>query len=227
MPNLQLIFLVIISLILGRVFRLEKDFLGFKPGALRTLDLMVGFAASAVACVLCFLWLIQATGAQVVSYSYSAGLFFNASWWTLRSVLIEELLFRGILLVLLIRYLGVVRACLISSVVFGFYHWGSYGVFGDLPRMAEVFALTMVGGFMFAFAFALTRSVYLPIGLHFGWNLVSVVVFSEGPLGMQWHEVIPRHDMGTVMTVLIFLYQITVLPIMAYWYLKHRKNLLL
>lgn len=38
-------------------------------------------------------------------------------------------------------------------------------------------------GFMFALAFAQTRSVAMPIGLHLGWNLVSYVVFSAGPLG--------------------------------------------
>ncbi|WP_224491557.1 CPBP family intramembrane glutamic endopeptidase [Robertkochia flava] len=227
MANVILIGIVLLSLMLGWQFRLENDFLGLRPGALRTLDLLVGFVASAVACALCFLLLIWFTDARINANSYSGNLFFNAFWWTLRSVLTEELIFRGILLVLLIRYLGIPRACVVSSVAFGLYHWGSYGVFGDLSRMAEVFVLTAVGGLMFAFAFALTKSLYLPIGLHLGWNLVSVVVFSEGPLGMQWLEVVPRNDLSTLMTVLIFTYQVTVLPVIAYVYLKNRANLLL
>jgi hypothetical protein len=49
--------------------------------------------------------------------------------------------------------------------------------------MAFVFALTGAFGFMLAFAFARTKSIALPIGLHLGWNLVSYVGFSTGPLG--------------------------------------------
>ncbi|WP_189603592.1 hypothetical protein [Salinimicrobium marinum] len=28
-------------------------------------------------------------------------------------------------------------------------------------------------------------SLYLPIGLHFGWNLVTITIFSQGPSGDQ------------------------------------------
>lgn len=38
-------------------------------------------------------------------------------------------------------------------------------------------------GLMCALAFAKTQSIALPIGLHLGWNLVSYLGFSTGPLG--------------------------------------------
>ena len=73
-----------------------------------------------------------------------------------------------------------------SSVVFGVYHWFSYEVFGSrLVLMAYIFLVTGAGGWMFSYAFAKTKSLYAPTGLHLGWNLVSAVVFSSGPLGNQ------------------------------------------
>ncbi|THD68795.1 CPBP family intramembrane metalloprotease [Robertkochia marina] len=224
--NLILLLLFSATLLLGKRLGFGWDVLGLKPETLRSMDFLIGFVASAVAGVLCFGILIWQTEARVITNSYSSFQFFTAAWWTLRSVLIEELLFRGVLLLLIARHLGVHKACIISAVTFGFYHWGSYGVFGDIPRMLEVFVLTGVGGLMFAYAFLLTRSFYLPVGLHLGWNLVSVVVFSEGPLGMQWLEVAPQQDLGLFMTVVIFLYQIIVLPWVTWYYLKQRKGLL-
>lgn len=103
--------------------------------------------------------------------------------WTTNSVLFEELLFRGYLLYQAIRWLGVRRAVLLDAAAFGVYHWFSYGLFGNPVMMAFVFAFTGAFGLMLALAFARTGSIAAPIGLHLGWNLVSYLVFSAGPLG--------------------------------------------
>jgi hypothetical protein len=49
--------------------------------------------------------------------------------------------------------------------------------------MAYVFLSTGAFGLMLAIAFARTKSLALPVGLHLGWNLVAYLVFSAGPLG--------------------------------------------
>lgn len=103
--------------------------------------------------------------------------------WNVNSVLYEELLFRGYLLYQVIRWLGARRGVLLAAAAFGVYHWFSYGIVGNLVMMAFVFALTGAFGFMLALAFAKTKSIALPIGLHLGWNLVSYLGFSTGPLG--------------------------------------------
>lgn len=103
--------------------------------------------------------------------------------WNVNSVLYEELLFRGYLLYQAVRWLGARRAVLLAAAAFGVYHWFSYGIVGNPVMMAFVFALTGAFGFMLALAFARTKSIALPIGLHLGWNLVSYVGFSTGPLG--------------------------------------------
>jgi hypothetical protein len=97
-----------------------------------------------------------------------------------------ELLFRGYLLWLAIRYLGKNRGVILSAVAFGIYHWFSYGVLGALQPMVWVFLLTSAAGLLFAYAYALTGSILAPFGLHMGNNVVSVLIFSDGPRDAQW-----------------------------------------
>tara|TARA_B100001059_G_scaffold43554_1_gene35599 strand:- start:70604 stop:71182 length:579 start_codon:yes stop_codon:yes gene_type:complete len=105
--------------------------------------------------------------------------------WNINSVLYEELVFRGYLLYKAIEFFGVRKACFLSASVFGVYHWFSYGVFGSVVPMAYVLLLTGSFGLMLAYSFALTKSVVLPIALHLGWNIVSITIFSNGPVGAQ------------------------------------------
>jgi len=78
--------------------------------------------------------------------------------------LYEELIFRGYLLQTLIRAIGASRALLATSALFGFWHT-HYGWIGGLEY--GIFGLAMGA------AYLRTRSLWWPIGLHFGWNLVG------------------------------------------------------
>jgi membrane protease YdiL (CAAX protease family) len=102
--------------------------------------------------------------------------------FTVNSVLYEELVFRGYLLYVAIRFLGAKRAVLLDGAVFGVYHWFSYGAFGNPVLMAYLLVMTGAMGLMWARAFAASGSVFAPIGFHFGWNAVSGIVFSAGPV---------------------------------------------
>ena len=103
--------------------------------------------------------------------------------WNINSVLFEELIFRGYLLYQAVRFLGPHRGALIGAAAFGVYHWFSFGAFGNPVAMAFIFFFTGAFGWMFSVAFAETRSLAAPVGLHLGWNLVTNFVFSAGPLG--------------------------------------------
>lgn len=115
--------------------------------------------------------------------SFDTTLLFEHLRWNTNSVLFEEFLFRGYLLYQGIRWLGMRRAVLLDAAIFGIYHWFSYGLFGNPVMMAFIFLYTGAFGLMLAIAFARTGSVAAPIGLHLGWNMVSYIVFSAGPLG--------------------------------------------
>lgn len=104
-------------------------------------------------------------------------------WWDFKSVLMEELMFRGALLYILIRKIGPSKAILISAAAFGVLHWFSFGVLGNVIPMLFIFAGTGMMGYAWALAFAKTRSIMMPLGFHLGWNMLHNTIFSMGPLG--------------------------------------------
>jgi membrane protease YdiL (CAAX protease family) len=104
-------------------------------------------------------------------------------WWNLKSVFFEELIFRGILLYILIRELGTLKAMVISSIAFGIYHWFSQEIFGNPAQMIVVFLTTGLMGFVYAFAYVRTGSILTPAAIHFGWNFTQGFIFSSGPIG--------------------------------------------
>jgi len=121
----------------------------------------------------------------VLNPDFSFAMALESLRWNINSVLYEELVFRGYLLYKAIELLGTRKACFLSAAAFGIYHWFSYGVFGNVVPMIYVFVLTASFGFMLAYSFARSKSVVLPIALHLGWNIVTIMVFSNGPIGSQ------------------------------------------
>ena len=208
--------------LLAKVAREPLTVLGMAPSKRRLKELLVGGLFMAAVGVINFVW--QAHFKQIsyqLNLDYGVGALLGGSFWILKAVVLEELVFRGALLYLLTKYIGTVRACLLSSVLFGIYHWFSYGVFGSrLVLMVYIFLVTGAGGWMFSFAFAKTKSLYAPTGLHLGWNLVTAIVFSSGPIGTQllveqgeaveWNEWV---------TLLFFSLQTIVAPGVVTWFL--------
>lgn len=222
-----LVALLLSWLLLWVVAREPLTVLGIIPNRRRAVEFLGGLLFLAAAAVIDFTW--QAHFQEIhyeVNPDYGLVQLLGASYWTLRAVLFEEVVFRGALLYLLIRSLGTNKACLLGALAFGIYHWFSYGVLGDrLIVMIYVLLVTGSSGWMFAFAFAKTKSLFAPAGLHFGWNLVSIVVFSSGPLGDQW--LLPRGEAverGGWVTLLFFSLQAIVLPGIVTWYLHRRSS---
>ncbi|MBB4934472.1 hypothetical protein F4561_005292 [Lipingzhangella halophila] len=85
----------------------------------------------------------------------------------------EEVLFRGVLFRVFEERTGTWIALALTSVLFGLWH---------LPNpnagLWVVIVITIGPATMLAAAYAATRSLWLPIGLHFGWNLAASAIFS-------------------------------------------------
>jgi len=205
--------------------RKDLAVLGLAPSKKRVRDLLVGLLVSAIFCAADFLSIAVITQTRLtLNNQFTTITFFVSLWWTLKSVLFEEFIFRGALLYIAIQKLGIRLACIISAVAFGIYHWFSYEVFGDPIKMILIFITTGIGGLMFAYAFASTKSLYLPIGLHFGWNLVTIVVFSQGPLGQQLLTITNGQKLPAVLSILFFLFQVLALPLFTYWYVRRQRT---
>lgn len=99
----------------------------------------------------------------------------------------EEMLFHGYAFQLLIRHLGAFATILPVSVLFGLAHAGNL----NATRMG-VFN-TILWGILLGYAYFRTSALWLPIGLHFGWNFtlplfgVNLSGFTMGVTGYALH----------------------------------------
>lgn len=213
--------LVISWLLLWFVSRKHLSALGLKPTKSRITNFSVGLLLAAFTCALCH---VMTTGFANNTWTLNKQLTVQtiavSSWWTLKSVLFEELIFRGALLFIAIEKLGIKKACILSAVCFGIYHWFSYNAFGNPVQMVIIFLMTGIFGLVLAFAFAKTTSLYSPVGLHFGWNLFNVVVFSNGPLGHQIFVKTNANQLQGIVSLFVFLFQAFALPLLTYWYFR-------
>jgi membrane protease YdiL (CAAX protease family) len=85
----------------------------------------------------------------------------------------EELLFRGYAFQLLIRSVGPFATILPTSVIFGLMHSGNR----DVNGLGIV--NTVAWGILLGYAVWRTGALWLPIGLHFGWNIALPLLGSN------------------------------------------------
>ena len=158
--------------------------LGLLPIAKRLKQFFIGFLITAILCALVqYAESLLKSSTWVLNETISNQLILKAFWWDFRSVLTEELIFRGAILYILIQKLGSNKGILISAIAFGIYHWFSFGVLGNIIAMIIVFIGTGLMGYAWAWAFSKTKSILLPLGFHLGWNFIHNTIFSKGPLG--------------------------------------------
>lgn len=161
--------------------------LGIEPYRPRIYTLLIGFLWSTL-----FISGLNITIAfvtrnpYILNNAYTLQDFYKASAYVLRAVVYEELLFRGALLYLLIYYLGSRKATIISAIGFGMYHWFSWNIIGQPIPMIIVFVTTGIMGYLLAYAYVKTHSIYVPIALHLGNNFTAMVLFSKDQsIGVQ------------------------------------------
>ncbi|MGW0432041.1 CPBP family intramembrane glutamic endopeptidase [Micromonospora sp. NPDC003197] len=85
----------------------------------------------------------------------------------------EELIFRGVLFRIIEQRTGTWIALLLTGVVFGLMH-----LTNPQASLWGAIAIAVEAGFMLAACYAATRSLWVPIGLHFGWNFALAGIFS-------------------------------------------------
>lgn len=153
--------------------------LGIVPTQKRLFDLIFGLVISSLVAGFGLYMVVYISKSTIeINSNFTTSIFFDRLFWMLKSVLYEELIFRGALLYIAISKFGINKACILSSVAFGIYHWFTFGALGNIPQMTYVFIMTGIAGAVFAMSFAISKSMWLPIGLHLGWNVVSNIVFS-------------------------------------------------
>jgi len=196
--------------------------LGFLPVSKRLKQFVIGFILSAILCALTQYmeaWLKSSN--WIWNENISSEIIFKSLWWDIKSVLTEELIFRGALLYILIQRIGSQKSIIFSAIAFGIYHWFSYGVFGNIMPMIFVFIGTGLMGYAWALAFSKTKSILLPLGLHLGWNFTYNTIFSKGPLG----ELLLISKDGTELTdwasLLNFSSGLIIVPVLVLFFIRY------
>ncbi|MGH8316502.1 MAG: lysostaphin resistance A-like protein [Steroidobacteraceae bacterium] len=90
----------------------------------------------------------------------------------------EELAFRGGLFRILEERFGTTAALALSAAVFGLLHALNPGA-----TVVSTAAIALEAGVLLGAAYALTRNLWLPIGLHLGWNFTEGGIFGVSVSG--------------------------------------------
>ncbi|RCV56289.1 CPBP family intramembrane glutamic endopeptidase [Marinitenerispora sediminis] len=85
----------------------------------------------------------------------------------------EELMWRGVLFRIIEQRTGTWIALALTGLVFGLSH-----LLNPHASLWGAIAIAIEAGGMLTAAYVATRSLWLPIGLHFGWNFAASAIFS-------------------------------------------------
>ncbi len=196
--------------------------LGLLPITNRLKQFLEGFIITAfLCCIVQYNEAFLKSSTWMLNENVSREIIIKAFWWDVKSVLTEELIFRGVLLYFLIQKLGSNKSILISAMAFGVYHWFSFGVIGNIVAMVLVFIGTGLMGYAWAWAFSKTRSIMLPFGLHLGWNFIHNTIFSKGPLGDLVLIAHGGNELSDWMSLLNFVLGLILVPIVLIIYVKY------
>lgn len=100
--------------------------------------------------------------------------------FTAAAAVTEETMYRGVLFRWVEKLTGTWGALVLTAVVFG----GSHLLNANATPWSAI-AIAIAGGGMLAAAYAGTRKLWVPIGLHFGWNYAEGGIFGTDISGQN------------------------------------------
>ncbi|MGH6658255.1 MAG: lysostaphin resistance A-like protein [Sphingomicrobium sp.] len=167
------------------VYKLTICHLGDKPhddlpakGAFRltAIGLAIGFALFALVVGIAYL----AGAYRIDGYGGIDGLLVGFASFALLPGFREELLFRGIFFRWIEEFGGSWLALAVTSGLFGLAH-----LFNPNATWFSSFAIAVEAGVLLGGAYMLTRSLWLPIGLHAAWNFTQGFIFGVPVSGLE------------------------------------------
>jgi len=146
--------------------------------------LAVGVLGGAALFVLVYLILWAAHAASYGPFNGFGGLG-RALAVAIASAVGEEIVFRGVVFRRLEGALGTSIALILSAAIFGLVHAGNAGA-----SWISTLAIALESGVLLGIAYAATRTLWLPIGVHFGWNFTEGGIFGAAVSGGQYQGLI-------------------------------------
>lgn len=225
---------VTISVYLGRRYLDLRSFtsLGLRVDRRGVVDLLIGFGLAGLMIGVIFFVLLALKWIQIESYAWQVENWGNVTASILVMLLLfslvswqEELLMRGYWLQNLSAGLSSSLGVLLSSAVFALGHW-----FNPNLNWQGILGLFLAGLFL-AFSYLRTKQLWLPIGLHLGWNFFEGTFFGFPVSGQYHYQLIRQTAIGPDIITggsfgpeagLILLLALIVGTAGIYWYTRSR-----
>lgn len=175
-------FLLLVTWICVRLRREPLSSIGFVPDARWARELGIGALLGIVSALLAVAMIWASGGVRleldptrsVATLAYGAYVFLFVA-------LFEETLFRGFVFQRLVAGAGAWIALGVLGLLFATSHWGNPDMHGATLAWATV--ELFLGAVLLGLAYLRTRSLALPIGMHFGWNWALGNVLGFGVSG--------------------------------------------
>mgnify|MGYP001374616482 CR=1 FL=1 len=132
-------------------------------------------------------------GIQVVGFSLDLNSMGRDAGWFIFGAFFEEFIFRSLILRGLVAlFLGRKwPAIIISAALFGYAHLNN-------PNASYITAFgNALGGLMYGIAFLGGKNIWLPVGLHFGWNFFQGPIFGFPVSGLTYQSLIGQETTGS------------------------------
>ena len=179
------------KLVIVRLGEFPRDDLG-RNRAMRNLG---------VGILLGFLLMAVSVGAAAVAHVYvylgqgdASQLLHELITSALMAAFMEEVLFRGIFFRWIEEFAGSWAALLVTSALFGLAH-----IFNPQATWFSSFAIAVEAGLLLGGTYMLTRSLWLPIGLHAAWNFTQGEIFGVPVSGEAVHGLLRSRLSGPPM----------------------------
>ncbi len=161
--------------------------LGFRKSFL-VKDVIIGIAFGFVIMLLGFSYLYLTRQINIVSIQFKPIDFILSIGVFIFIALSEELLLRGYILNNLITSFNKYIAVIISSLIFSLLHAANPGF--SLLSFISLF----IAGLFFGLAYIYTKSLWLPIALHFSWNFFQGTIFGFNVSGRNTYSLIVTNE---------------------------------
>ena len=112
----------------------------------------------------------------------------------LQAAFVEEILLRGIVFRFLEEFGGSWFALALSSALFGFAHLEN-----DNATLFSSLAIAVEAGILLGGAYMLTRTLWLAIGLHFGWNVTQGYLWDVPVSGFAVDGLLDSYTAGSAL----------------------------
>jgi membrane protease YdiL (CAAX protease family) len=226
---------VTFSVYLARRYFDHRSFtsLGLQVDSRALVDILFGISLTGLMMGMIFLVLWALNWIQIESFAWQVESWVNVAASLLTMVALftfvswqEELLMRGYWLQNLSAGLSQSLGILLSSAVFALAHW-----FNPNLDWLGLLGLFLAGLFL-AYGYLRTRQLWLPIGLHLGWNFFEGTLFGFPVSGQYQYQLIRQTVTGPDLVTggafgpeagLILLPVLILGAVGIYWYTRNRN----